>query len=38
VPRWLGDANFMSVIAETRVIPQTLADTFALLKQHWGKR
>lgn len=38
VPRWLGDANFMSVIAETRVIPQTLPDTFALLKQHWGKR
>jgi ATP adenylyltransferase len=35
VPRWGGDANFMSVIGNTRVLPQVLADTRELLAQHW---
>jgi ATP adenylyltransferase len=35
VPRWGGDANFMSVIGGTRVLPQVLADTRELLAQHW---
>jgi ATP adenylyltransferase len=35
VPRWGGDANFMSVIGSTRVLPQVLADTRELLAQHW---
>lgn len=32
LPRWSGDGNFMSTIAETRVLPESLADTYAKLK------
>ena len=31
VPRWLGDASFMSVLAETRMIPETLDETYEKL-------
>lgn len=36
VPRWGGDANFMTTIGETRVIPDTLDNTYSDLKKIWN--
>lgn len=35
VPRWTGDANFMTVLAETKLLPQLLGDTRDLLAASW---
>nr|WP_018581295.1 HIT domain-containing protein [Corynebacterium pilosum] len=35
VPRWTGDANFMTVLGETKVLPELLRDTRALLAEGW---
>jgi ATP adenylyltransferase len=32
VPRWGGDTNFMPVLADTRVMPQTLEQSYEALK------
>lgn len=32
VPRWEGDSNFMSVTADTRLVPETLEASFAKLQ------
>jgi ATP adenylyltransferase len=32
VPRWGGDTNFMPVLADTRVMPQTPAQTYEMLR------
>jgi len=33
LPRWSGDANFMTVVSETRVEPEDLPTTYAKLKK-----
>ncbi len=35
VPRWSGDANFITVVGETKLLPQLLADTRDLLAGSW---
>jgi ATP adenylyltransferase len=38
VPRWGGDANFITIIGGAKVIPQLLRDTRRLLAEEWAKQ
>jgi ATP adenylyltransferase len=37
LPRWSGDVNFMTVVAETRVLPETLDVTWEKLRNYLWK-
>lgn len=34
-PRWNGDTNYMSALANTRVLPETLESTLARVTRRW---
>jgi ATP adenylyltransferase len=36
LPRWVGDANFMTVTANTRVLPEALDTTWERLRSAWN--
>jgi len=35
LPRWNGDTNFMTAVADTRVMPEGLASSWAKVRQAW---
>jgi ATP adenylyltransferase len=37
VPRWGGDTSFISTVGETRVLPESLADTYQRVKDAWER-
>ncbi|MBO0840475.1 MAG: HIT domain-containing protein [Sciscionella sp.] len=37
VPRWGGDANFMPVVGQTKVLPQLLGQTRELIANAWAE-
>lgn len=37
VPRWTGDSNFMPVVAETKVISESLKETYIRLKKAFSQ-
>jgi|SRR5947209_5526453 len=36
VPRWSGDTNFMPVLADTNVLPQSLEDSRTAIAEAWA--
>jgi ATP adenylyltransferase len=35
VPRWAADSNFMAVTGDTRVLPQSLEDSYTMLRDRF---
>ena len=38
VPRWIGDANFITIIGGAKIVPQLLRETRELLSTEWAKQ
>lgn len=38
LPRWVGDTNFMTAVAETRVLPESLGESWRRLREVWEER
>jgi ATP adenylyltransferase len=38
VPRWSGDANFITIIGGSKIVPQLLRETRELLASEWAKQ
>ena len=36
LPRWSGDTNFMTAVAETRVLPESLSTSAQKIRKAWG--
>ena len=37
LPRWTGDANFMTTVSETRVLPEDLSSVYTKLRPHFSE-
>jgi len=37
LPRWSGDTNFSTTVAGARVLPESLTDTWARLREAWSQ-
>ncbi|NLE84334.1 MAG: HIT domain-containing protein [Chloroflexi bacterium] len=35
IPRWVGDANFITVIGRTRVLPESLEESYEKILEGW---
>jgi ATP adenylyltransferase len=38
VPRWSGDANFITIVGGVKIVPQLLRETRELLATEWAKQ
>ncbi len=36
LPRWIGDASFTLTLGETKVLPETLEETWRRVREAWG--
>lgn len=37
VPRWVGDTNFMAIIAETKPLPISLRESYEIIRKAWNE-
>ena len=38
IPRWVGDANFITVIVRTRVLPESLEESYQIILETWQEQ